>query len=144
MTAQVPKLRVAILILFLNLKGQFSSFSVSHTLIVVNNAAMNVEGLIALQDSDFISFEYKPGSGVARSYSQFNLVPQSCLTLCDPMACSTPGFPVQHQLTELPQTHVTGHGTTGCSKSGKQQIKAAYCHPAYLTYQQSTSCEMPD
>ena len=31
----------------------------------------------------------------------------SCLTLCDPMDCSTPGFPVLHQLPELAQTHVT-------------------------------------
>ena len=30
-----------------------------------------------------------------------------------------------------------------CSKSGKQYVKAVYCHPAYLTYMQSTSCEMP-
>ena len=28
------------------------------------------------------------------------------------------------------------------SKSGKEYIKAIYCHPAYLTYMQSTSCEM--
>ena len=28
------------------------------------------------------------------------------LTLCDFMDCSTPGFPVQHQLPELAQTHV--------------------------------------
>ena len=33
-------------------------------------------------------------------------VTQSCLTLCDPMDCSTPGFPVHHQLQELAQTHV--------------------------------------
>ena len=31
---------------------------------------------------------------------------QSCLTLCDPMDCSTPGFPVLHQLPELAQTCV--------------------------------------
>ena len=30
------------------------------------------------------------------------------------------------------------------SKLGKEYIKAAYCHPAYLTYMQSTLCEMPD
>ena len=36
----------------------------------------------------------------------FNLVSQSCLTLCNPMDCSTPGFPVHHQLPELAQTHV--------------------------------------
>ena len=29
------------------------------------------------------------------------------------------------------------------SKSGKEDVKAVYCHPAYLTYMQSTSCEMP-
>ncbi|MEQ4767778.1 hypothetical protein ABN071_21555, partial [Providencia rettgeri] len=34
------------------------------------------------------------------------LVAQSCLTLCNPMDCSTPGFPVHHQLPELAQTHV--------------------------------------
>ena len=28
------------------------------------------------------------------------------------------------------------------SKSGKEYVKAVYCHPAYLTYMQSTSCEM--
>ena len=33
-------------------------------------------------------------------------VAQSCLTLCDPMDCSTPGFPVLYQLPELAQTHV--------------------------------------
>ena len=30
----------------------------------------------------------------------------SCLTLCDPMGCSTPGFPVHHQLPDIAQTHV--------------------------------------
>ena len=29
------------------------------------------------------------------------------------------------------------------SKLGKEYVKAVYCHPAYLTYTQSTSCEMP-
>ena len=33
-------------------------------------------------------------------------VTESCLTLCDPMDCSTPGFPVLHHLPELAQTHV--------------------------------------
>ena len=37
---------------------------------------------------------------------QFSLVTQSCLTLCDPMNCSTPGLPVHHQLPEFTQTHV--------------------------------------
>ena len=29
------------------------------------------------------------------------------------------------------------------SKLGKEHAKAVYCHPAYVTYMQSTSCEMP-
>ena len=37
---------------------------------------------------------------------QFSSVAQLCLTLCDPMDCSTPGFPVYHQLPEFTQTHV--------------------------------------
>ena len=37
---------------------------------------------------------------------QFSSVAQSCPTLYDPMDCSTPGFPVHHQLPEPAQTHV--------------------------------------
>ena len=37
---------------------------------------------------------------------QFISVAQSCLTLCDPTDCSTPGLPVHHQLQKLTQTHV--------------------------------------
>ena len=36
----------------------------------------------------------------------FSSVAQSCPTLCDPMDCSKPGFPVHHQLPELTQTHI--------------------------------------
>ena len=36
----------------------------------------------------------------------------------------------------------TGHETIG-SESGKEFVKAVYCHPAYLTFMQSTSCKMP-
>ena len=40
-------------------------------------------------------------------YVQFSSsVAQSCLTLCNPMNCSTPGPPVHHQLPEFTQTHV--------------------------------------
>ena len=37
---------------------------------------------------------------------QFSSVTQSCPTLCNPMDCSMPGFPVHHQFPELAQTHV--------------------------------------
>ena len=37
----------------------------------------------------------------------------------------------------------TGHGTTDWFQIGKGFVKAVYCHFAYLTYMQSTSCKMP-
>ena len=37
---------------------------------------------------------------------QFSSVAQLCLTLCDPMGCSMPDFPVHFQLPGLAQTHV--------------------------------------
>ena len=36
----------------------------------------------------------------------------------------------------------TGHGATNCSKLGKEYVRAAYCHPTYSTYMQSTAWEM--
>ena len=36
----------------------------------------------------------------------------------------------------------TGHGTTDWFQIGKEYVEAVYCHPAYLTYMKSTSCEM--
>ena len=41
-----------------------------------------------------------------QSSVHFSSVAQSCPTLCDPMDCSMPGFPVHHQLQELAQTHI--------------------------------------
>ena len=45
---------------------------------------------------------------------------------------------VRKQQLELDMEQQTG------SKSGKEYVKAVYCHPAYLTYMQSTPCEMSD
>ena len=45
---------------------------------------------------------------------------------------------VKKQQLEPDMEHQTG------SKLGKEYIKAVYCHPAYLTSMQSTSCKMPD
>ena len=39
-------------------------------------------------------------------YASFSSVTQSCPALCNPMDCSTRGFPVHHKLLELAQTHV--------------------------------------
>ena len=44
---------------------------------------------------------------------------------------------VKKQQLELDMEQQTG------SKSGKEYVKVVYCHPAYLTYIQSTSCKMP-
>ena len=43
---------------------------------------------------------------------QFSSVTRSCLTLCDPMKCSTPGLPVHHQPPEFTQTHIHRVGDT--------------------------------
>ena len=43
---------------------------------------------------------------------------------------------VKKQQLELAVEQQTGF------KSGKEYIKAVYCHPAYLTYMQSTSCKL--
>ena len=45
-------------------------------------------------------------SMVSSSSVQLSSVAQSCLTLCNPMDCSTPGLPVLHYLLEFAQTHV--------------------------------------
>ena len=44
---------------------------------------------------------------------------------------------VKKQQLELDMEQQTG------SKQGKEYVKAVYCHPAYLTYVQSVSCEKP-
>jgi len=43
---------------------------------------------------------------------------------------------VRKQQLELDMEQQTG------SKSGKECVKAVYCHPAYLTYMQITSCKI--
>ena len=47
-----------------------------------------------------------PGTEDCISSAQFSSVAQLCLTLCDPMNCSTTGLPVHHQLLEFSQTHI--------------------------------------
>ena len=60
-------------------------------------------------DANSVSFP-SPSSSTSEPYFffwvQFGSITQSCLTLYNPMDCSTPGFPVHHQLPELAQTHV--------------------------------------
>ena len=57
--------------------------------------------------------------------NQFSSVAQLFPTLCNPMDCSTQGFPVHHQLPELAQTHVHPVGDTS-------QPSHPLCHPFLL------------
>ena len=55
----------------------------------------------------------------------------------DHLTCLLRNLYSGQEATELDMEQQTG------SKSGKEYVKAVYCHPAYLTYMQSTSCKMP-
>ena len=50
---------------------------------------------------------------------------QSCLTLCDPMGCSMPDFPVHHQLPGLAQTHV--HWVSDAIQPSHPVIPFSFC-----------------
>ena len=58
--------------------------------------------------------------------------------LPDHLTCLLRNLYIHQEVTEPDMEQWTG------SKLGKKSIKAEYCHPAYLTYMQSTSYEMPD
>ena len=53
-----------------------------------------------------ISHDLAARPSTTNTVFQFSSVTQLCPTLCNPVDCSTPGFPVHHQLPELAQTHV--------------------------------------
>ena len=55
---------------------------------------------------------------------QFSSEAQLCPTLCNPMDCSTPGFPVHHQRLELAQTHI--------HRVGDAIQHLILCHPLLL------------
>ena len=59
-----------------------------------------------------ISCSHFSDSSLILNIIRFSLVTQSCPTLCDPIDCSTPGFPVHHQFLELAHTHVHWVGDT--------------------------------
>jgi len=61
--------------------------------------------------------------------AQFSSVAQSCPTLCNPMDCSTPGFPVHHQLLEHAQTHVQVCDAIQPSHSLSSLSPSAFNHP---------------
>ena len=68
---------------------------------------------------------------------------QSCPTPSDPMDCSPPASSVhgifQARVLEWGAIAFSDMEQQTGSKSGKEYVKAVYCHPDYLTYLQSTS-----
>ena len=65
------------------------------------------------------------------------LVAQPCLILCsliDHLTCLLRNLYAGQEATVR-----IGHRTTGWIQIEKEYLKAVYCHPAYLTYMQSTS-----
>ena len=55
----------------------------------------------------------------------------------DHLTCLLRNLYAGQEATELDMEQQSG------SKSGEEYVKAVSCHPAYLTYMQSTSCDMP-
>ena len=81
--------------------------SPDHVRIWNSPGELRASGFKTTQVVFVISFVNKSGSLRLCDFSvQFSSVTQSCPTLCNPMDCSTPGFPVHHPLPELAQTHV--------------------------------------
>ena len=62
----------------------------------------NHDDVITHLKPDILQYEVK----WAFSSIQFSSVPQSCLTLCDSVNCTTPGLPVHHLLLESTEIHV--------------------------------------
>ena len=70
-----------------------------------NNLILCLPLLLLGQERSLVTKQTLPVSLVLTS-AQFSSVTQSCPTLCDPVDCSLPAFPVLHHLLELAQTHV--------------------------------------
>jgi len=70
------------------------SHEIKRCLLLGRKSMTNLDSILKHRDITFLT-------KVHISLVQLISVAQSCLTLCDPMDCSTPGFPVHHQLPEL-------------------------------------------
>ena len=76
-----------------------------------------------------------PGTFLFSIFSGFSLPCLLATTILDSFFLFY--LPNRKQQLEMDMEQQTG------SKWGKEYIKAVYCHPAYLTYMQNTSCKMP-
>ena len=78
-------------------------FQSQHTLVIL----LNTLDIVSSQLNErFLSTRAVSLCSQMHFSVQFSTVAQLCLTLWDPMNCSTPGLPVHHQLPEFTQTHV--------------------------------------
>ena len=87
---------------FNNLPCEQSLFLNLHT---QNLASCSPPSFLFLEAIGYLQFNLWPSILNVPSV-QFSSVTQLCLTLCNPMNCITPGFPIQHQILEFTQTHV--------------------------------------
>ena len=95
-------------------KGKAKEHS-NHTMALISLASKGMLQILQARLQQYVNQElsdvqagFRKGRGNIKlpTPDQFSSVTQSCLTLCDPMNCSTPSLPVHHQLPEFTQTHV--------------------------------------
>ena len=72
-----------------------------HITLTKNITTTSQANLLLLLTNIHTYLTFSETSDVFSKNYQFSSVAQSCLTLCDPTDCSTPGFPVHHQLLSL-------------------------------------------
>ena len=96
-----PSSRILYFITFYN----FLHSSYQHLKLYVFTRESNTS-VSFVYDCPFLWFRRVSGTQSVLSSEYLSLVAQSCLTLCDPMDCSTPSFSAHHQLLEPTQTHV--------------------------------------
>ena len=96
-------------------KGNAKECSNYHTIALISHASKVILKILQARLQQYVNQElsdvqagFRKGRGNIKlpTPDQFSSVTQSCLTLCDPMNCSTPSLPVHHQLPEFTQTHV--------------------------------------
>ena len=73
------------------------SHEIQRCLLLGRKAMTNLDSILKSRDITLLTNVIKPF---------LSSVAQLCPIFCDPMDCSTPDFPVHHQLLELAQTHV--------------------------------------
>ena len=88
------------------LPWQSGSLPLSHQRISMNKCISEIQVDFPSIISPHLICSFEAPKELWLCKHQFSSVAQSCPTLCDPMDCSTPGFPVHHQLLEFTQTQV--------------------------------------